>query len=70
MPQTTILTNILKLHFANWHLSRVKCLAYIIAGLFKVKTVNFTEIATTFPGACRTRVELSTTPTILPTCRV
>src|SRR5687767_9783281 len=50
MPQTTILINILKLHFANWHLSRVKCLSYLITGLFKVKTVNLTEIATTFPG--------------------
>jgi hypothetical protein len=50
MTQTTILTDILKLHLANWHLSRVKCLAYIITGLFKVKTVNLTEIATTFPG--------------------
>ena len=50
MTQTTILTNILKLHFAHWHLSRIKCLSYIITGLFKVKTVNLTEIATTFPG--------------------
>ena len=50
MTQTTILTNILKLHFTHWHLSRVKCLSYLITGLFKVKTVNLTEIATTFPG--------------------
>lgn len=50
MTQTTILINILKLHFADWHLSRVKCLSSIISGLFKVKTVNLTEIATTFPG--------------------
>jgi hypothetical protein len=50
MTQPTILTHILKLHFADWHLSRIKCLSYIIIGLFKVKTVNLTEIATTFPG--------------------
>ncbi len=50
MTQTTILTNVLKLHFADWHLSRIKCLSYLILGLFKVKTVNLTEIATTFPG--------------------
>jgi hypothetical protein len=50
MTQTTILTHILKLHFADWHLSRIKCLAYLIVGVFKVKTVNLTQIATTFPG--------------------
>jgi hypothetical protein len=50
MIQTTILTDILKLHFANWHLSRIKCLSYLIIGLFQVKTVNLTEIAATFPG--------------------
>ena len=50
MTQTTILNNILKLHFAHWHLSRIKCLSYLIMGLFQVKTVNLTEIATTFPG--------------------
>jgi hypothetical protein len=50
MTQTIILTNLLKLHFADWHRSRIKCLSYIITGLFKVKTVNLTEIATTFPG--------------------
>jgi hypothetical protein len=50
MSQTNIPTNILKLHFADWHLSRIKCLSYLIIGLFKVKTVNLTQIATTFPG--------------------
>lgn len=50
MTQTTILTPILKLHFADWHLARIKCLSYLMMGLFKVKTVNLTEIATTFPG--------------------
>lgn len=50
MTQPTILTHILKLHFADWHLARIKCLSYLIMGLFKVKTVNLTEIATTFPG--------------------
>jgi hypothetical protein len=50
MMETTILIDILKLHFSAWHLSRLKCLDYIIHGLFKVKTVNLTEIATTFPG--------------------
>ena len=50
MTQTTILTNLLKLHFADWHLSRIKCLSFIMTGLFQVKTVNLAEIATTFPG--------------------
>ena len=50
MDHTTMLTDVLKLHFADWHLARIKCLAYLIAGVFKVKTVNLTQIATTFPG--------------------
>jgi len=50
MTQTTILTNLLKLHFADWHLSRIKCLSSIMTGLFQVKTVNLAEIATPFPG--------------------
>src|ERR687896_1914817 len=50
MDHTTMLTDVLILHFAGWHLARIKCLAYLIAGLFKVKTVNLTQIATTFPG--------------------
>ena len=50
MDHPTMLTEVLKLHFADWHLARIKCLAYLIAGVFKVKTVNLTQIATTFPG--------------------
>lgn len=50
MDHPTMLTEVLKLHFADWHLARIKCFAYLIAGVFKVKTVNLTQIATTFPG--------------------
>ena len=49
MDHTTRFVDVLKLHF-GWHLARIKCLAYIIITLFKVKTVNLTEIATAFPG--------------------
>ena len=49
MDHTTILVDLLKLPF-GWHLARIKCLAYIIVALFKIKTVNLTEIATAFPG--------------------
>lgn len=49
MDHTTMLVDLLKLHF-GWHLARIKCLAYILVALFKVKTVNLTEIATAFPG--------------------
>ena len=49
MDHTTILVDLLKLHF-GWHLARIKCLAYIIVALFKIKTVNLTEIAPAFPG--------------------
>ena len=44
-----MLVNLLKLHF-GWHLARIKCLTSIIVALFKVKTVNLTEVATAFPG--------------------
>ena len=44
-----MLVNLLKLHF-GWHLARIKCLAYIIVALFKIKTVTLTEVATAFPG--------------------
>ena len=50
MDHTTMLTDVLNLHFAAWHLARIKCLAYLIIGVFKVKTVNLTQIATAFPG--------------------
>jgi hypothetical protein len=50
MDHPTMLTEVLKLHFAGWHLARIKCLASLILGVFKVKTVNLTQIATTFPG--------------------
>jgi hypothetical protein len=46
----TMLTDVLKLHCAGWHLARVKCLAALIVALFKVKTVNLTQLATAFPG--------------------
>jgi hypothetical protein len=50
MDHPTMLTEVLKLHFADWHLARIKCFASLIASVFKVKTVNLTQIATTFPG--------------------
>jgi len=45
-----LLTDVLKLNF-GWHLARVKCLSCLIIALFKVKTVNFQELATAFPGS-------------------
>jgi hypothetical protein len=52
MDRTTMLTRMLKLHF-GWHLTRVKCLSGLIIALFKVKTVNFAELATAFSGAAK-----------------
>jgi len=49
VDHTTMLVNLLKLHF-GWHLARLKCLASIIVALFKIKTVHLTEVATAFPG--------------------
>ena len=50
MTHTTMLTDILQLHFAGWHLARIKCLAYLMVALFKVKTVNLTQLATASPA--------------------
>ena len=47
-----MLTHVLKLHF-GWHLARVKCLSCLIIALFKVKTVNFVELATAFSGTAK-----------------
>ena len=49
MDHTTMLVDLLKLHF-GWHLARVTCLSYFIVALCKVKTVNLAELATAFPG--------------------
>lgn len=49
MDHTTMLTDVLKLHF-GWNLARIKCLSCLIIALFKVKTVNFAELATAFSG--------------------
>jgi hypothetical protein len=49
MDHTSILVDLLKMHF-GWHLARIKCLAYLMVALFKVKTVNLSELATAFPG--------------------
>jgi hypothetical protein len=53
VDHTTMRTDVLKLHF-GWNLARVKCLACLIIALFKVKTVNFTELATAFSGCAKT----------------
>jgi hypothetical protein len=47
-----MLTRLLKCQL-GWHLARVKCLSGLIIALFKVKTVNFTELATAFSGAAK-----------------
>src|SRR5688572_31662727 len=53
VDHTTMLTDVLKLHF-GWNLARVKCLSCLIIALFKVKTVNFAELATAFSGSAKT----------------
>jgi hypothetical protein len=45
-----MLTDILKLHFAGWHLAPMKCLSSLLVALCKVKTVHLTHLATAFPG--------------------
>ena len=53
MDHTTMLTDVLKLHF-GWNLARIKCLSCLIIALFKAKTVNFAELATAFSGGAKT----------------
>ena len=50
MDHPPMLTDVFKLHFAGWPLARIKCLASLMAGVFKVKTVHLTQMAPTFPG--------------------
>ena len=44
-----VLVNILQSEF-GWNLSRTKCIASIIIGLIKVRTVNLVQLATALPG--------------------
>jgi hypothetical protein len=52
VDHTTMLTHVLKLHF-GWHLARIKCLSCLLIALYKVKTVNFVELATAFSGSAK-----------------
>jgi hypothetical protein len=52
MNHPTMLTEILKLQL-GWNLARIKCLSCLIIALFKVKTVNFAELATAFSGSAK-----------------
>ena len=52
MDHPTMLTEILKLRL-GWNLARIKCLSCLIIALFKVKTVNFAELATAFSGSAK-----------------
>lgn len=52
MDHPTMLSDVLKLHF-GWNLARIKCLSCLIIALFKVKTVNFAELATAFSGCAK-----------------
>jgi len=79
VDHTTMLVNLLKLHF-GWHLARIKCLASIIVALFKIKTVNLTEVATACPGTAeieshdkrlqRFFKQVESKPSLIATCVV
>ena len=47
MNPPTMLTHILKLNL-DWHLAGIQWLSCLIIALFKVKTVNFVELAPHF----------------------
>jgi hypothetical protein len=50
LDHPTMLTDVLQLPFAGWHRARLTCLAALSVALFKVKTVNLTQLAPAFPG--------------------
>lgn len=53
MNQVTLLRNTLRPHLA-WHGARLSFVAAFLMALLRVKTVNFTELATAFSGKAQT----------------
>jgi hypothetical protein len=53
MNQVTLLRDALRPHLA-WHGSRLSFVAAFLIALLRVKTVNFSELATAFRGKART----------------
>lgn len=49
MVQVTLLRQLLRSHF-HWHGARLSFVALFLIALFRVKTVNFTQLATGFIG--------------------
>jgi hypothetical protein len=53
MNQVTLLRKALRPHLA-WHGARLSFLAAFLIALLRVKTINFTELATAFSGQAQT----------------
>lgn len=53
MNQVTLLRNALRPHL-GWHRARLSFLAAFLIALLRVKTINFTELATAFSGKAQT----------------
>ena len=54
MHQITLIRKTLQPHLVGWHGARVTFLALFLVALFRVKTVNLTQLATGFAGIAKT----------------
>ena len=50
MAEVLALCAVLQMHFKDWNLARVKCLAQLVLAMMMVKTVNLVQISTAFSG--------------------
>ena len=50
MAETMAIFTALQMHFHDWNLARIKCLAQLVFAMTVVKTVNLAQIATAFQG--------------------
>ncbi len=53
MAEVIALYLALQVHFNDWNLSRLKCLAQIVLAMTVVKTVNLVQISTAFKGSAK-----------------
>lgn len=53
MAELFALCAALQVHFTDWNLSRLKCLAQLVLAMTLVKTVNLVQVSTAFRGAAK-----------------
>ena len=53
MAETLALFTALQIHFHDWNVARVKCLAQLVFAMTVVKSVNLAQVATAFQGPAK-----------------